>query len=172
MFHSEIWIMSKAFTKPFFKIQSFPKLSRVQYASEFHGIQVTCGNVNISSANAVSKIISTLHQKSRLIHYYKVRNARVVLPGFWKARRFPLKNSIMPEGLSSRTIAMPKRLCIHWDPQEMDDHQSYACEKRIVHCPKPGCEEKMEYEKLVKEHFLTCNKRMIFCKGCLLPVPI
>ena len=58
------------------------------------------------------------------------------------------------------------------DPLEMDDHQSYACGKRIVHCPNPGCEETMEHEKLVNEHFLTCPKRMIFCKGCLLPVPI
>ena len=58
------------------------------------------------------------------------------------------------------------------DPQEMDDHQSYVCEKRIVNCPNPECQEKMTYEKLVQEHFLNCPKRLIFCKGCLLPVPL
>ena len=58
------------------------------------------------------------------------------------------------------------------DPQEMDDHQSYVCENRIIKCPNPGCDEKMTYEILVRDHFLTCPKRMIFCKGCLLPVPI
>lgn len=55
-------------------------------------------------------------------------------------------------------------------PHEMDDHQTYECPKRTVKCPYRQCKEKMLFEKLVADHIMNCEKLMIYCDFCLLPV--
>ena len=52
---------------------------------------------------------------------------------------------------------------------DMDEHQSYECEKRTVLCPNRDCKEKMEFKKLFEEHIMACDKLRIYCKSCFLP---
>jgi len=56
-------------------------------------------------------------------------------------------------------------------PHEMDDHQTYECPKRIVFCPYLDCKQKMAYEKLIAEHIMNCEKLIIYCESCFLPMP-
>ena len=55
-------------------------------------------------------------------------------------------------------------------PHDMDDHQSYECESRIVRCPNRNCMEKMGFKKLVEEHVMSCDKLRIYCDTCFLPI--
>ena len=61
--------MSKALMRRFFKILNSRMHSHVQSALEYLGTQYISVNVNISSANAVFRIISTHRQEFQLIHY-------------------------------------------------------------------------------------------------------
>ncbi len=56
------------------------------------------------------------------------------------------------------------------DPQEMDRHQSFQCDLRVVRCPSLGCEVTMPFHQLRDEHVAVCPKLMIYCESCLLPV--
>ena len=56
------------------------------------------------------------------------------------------------------------------DPQEMDRHQSFQCDLREVRCPSNGCEVSMPFHQLRDEHIPMCQKLMIYCESCLLPV--
>jgi len=56
------------------------------------------------------------------------------------------------------------------DPQEMDRHQSFQCDLREVRCPSIGCEVTMPFHQLRDEHVAVCQKLMIYCDSCLLPV--
>ena len=56
-------------------------------------------------------------------------------------------------------------------PHEMDDHQTYECPKRTVFCPYLECKQKMTFEILVTEHIMKCEKLIIYCNSCFLPLP-
>ena len=56
------------------------------------------------------------------------------------------------------------------DPQEMDRHQSFQCDLREVCCPSKGCEMQMPFHQLRDEHIALCQKVMVYCESCLLPV--
>ena len=55
-------------------------------------------------------------------------------------------------------------------PHDMDDHQSYECERRTVRCPNRDCNEKMNFKKLFEEHVMSCDKLRIYCDSCFLPM--
>ena len=55
-------------------------------------------------------------------------------------------------------------------PHEMDDHQTYECPKRTVFCPYLQCKQKMTFEILATEHIMKCEKLIVYCNLCFLPL--
>ena len=55
------------------------------------------------------------------------------------------------------------------DPQEMDEHETFRCERRVVCCPSAGCPVKASYKEMT-EHIQSCPNLMINCRRCRLPV--
>ena len=55
-------------------------------------------------------------------------------------------------------------------PHDMEDRQSYVCERRIVRCPNRDCKEKMDFKKVAEAHVMSCYKLRIYCHYCFPPM--
>ena len=52
---------------------------------------------------------------------------------------------------------------------ELEKHEKLVCERRWIMCPNRGCDFQ-NIAKEVKEHFKQCDKLMVSCSGCRLPI--
>ncbi len=70
----------------------------------------------------------------------------------------------------SLILGCPLRCLFTGNPFEMDKHQTYECLNRPVKCPNPGCTVRTCFSNMSGGHFSNCDKLMIYCGKCNLPV--